>query len=739
MVNILSGLSMRKMTSGSSSGSSEVTPLLNGSQEGPCYAYSSRNRSDDGEIEDSLSTARSLDDGTRERSKLQDVLKIIKLILLSSVMIFCVVSLSFLKVHDDNWNSVAVTRGKPVRINVTGDIAFNKETIHLLVKGPFLPGEYYDISQDFVIFSIAKITVNGTYEDVSRQWRLLLAPNTRDFVEDSKVLQHDFNLDPNEKSDSKTYQVTISTNKRRDYVSLSVDISVRPKLAVGQIIMAICVLIGLYVLIIFELVHRTLAAMIGATVAISCLALVGERPSLMEVLTWMDVETLSLLFGMMVLVSILCETGFFDYIAVLTYKLARGQIWALITGLCLVTAVLSAFLDNVTTILLMSAVAIRLCEAMNIDPKHMLIGMVVFSNIGGAMTPIGDPPNIIIISNKKIQTAGIGFGDFTVHMLPAVVLCLIAAYVLLRFIYRDMSTLRFADPPEVVEVKHEIEVWKKAFNSLSGYSRDEDTVRAILHRKISVLETLLRKKLYDAKISEDDYRASLKELTNAFKLKNTSLLLKSGIIIGIVIIFFFLESVPGLNLSIGWIAILGAIFLLVLGDFDELESILSRVEWSTLLFFGALFVVMEALSRLDLVWYIVNMTQDAINGVDESHRLLVAIVLVLWISALSSSFIDNIPFTTVMVQVVADIADNEDMKLPIKPLVFALALGACLGGNGTLIGASANVVTAGLSEQHGYRFSFYDFFRVGFPVMIVTTTISTAYLLFCHVWLGWNY
>ncbi|GFQ75001.1 p protein, partial [Trichonephila clavata] len=261
--------------------------------------------------------------------------------------------------RDDNWNSIAITRGKPVHINVTGDISLYKEKIHLRAKGPFLPGEYYDVSQDFVIFSVAKINMNGTYEEVSKKWRLLLAPNTQDFEVDSKIKEHDFYLGLDEKSDSKAYQVTITTNKRRDYVSMSVDVSVRPKLAVGHIIMALCVLIGLYILIIFELVHRTLAAMIGATVAISCLAVVGERPSLIEVLTWMDVETLCLLFGMMVLVSILCETGFFDYVAVLTYKLARGQIWALITGLCLVTAVLSAFLDNVTTILLMSAVAIR--------------------------------------------------------------------------------------------------------------------------------------------------------------------------------------------------------------------------------------------------------------------------------------------------------------------------------------------------------------------------------------------
>ncbi|GIZ03931.1 p protein [Caerostris extrusa] len=533
MVNILSGLNMRKLTSGSSSGgSSEVTPLLNGSQEGPCYAYSSRNRDEEGELVDSTSTVRSTDDTNRDLSRFHSILKTAKLVFLSAVMIFCVCRgflLSFIKVHDDSWNSIAISRGTPVRINVTGDIAFNKETIHLRAKGPFLPGEYYGITQDFVSFSVAKITLNGTYEAISSEWRVLLAAKTHDFEVDTKLLKHDFILQSAEMSDSNAYQVTISTNKRRDIVSLSVDVSVRPKLAVGHIIMALCVLVGLYVMIIFELVHRTLAAMIGATVAISCLALTGVRPSMMEILTWMDVETLSLLFGMMVLVSILCETGFFDYVAVLTYKLARGQIWALITGLCLVTAILSAFLDNVTTILLMSAVVIRLCEAMNIDPKHMLIAMVVFSNIGGAMTPIGDPPNVIIISNKKIQAAGIGFGDFTLHMLPVIVVCVGATYALLRIIYRDITTLRFTDPPEVVELKHEIEVWKKAFNSLSGYSRDEDTVRAILHRKITVLETLLRKKLYDAKISEDDYRASLKELTNTVSQNKNTVLLRSNL------------------------------------------------------------------------------------------------------------------------------------------------------------------------------------------------------------------
>ncbi|GBM52504.1 P protein, partial [Araneus ventricosus] len=317
MVNLLSGLNMRKLTSGSSSGSSEVTPLLNGSHEGPCYAYSSRNRDDEGELVDSLSTVRSKDDAIREKSRFLGILKHVKLVLLSAVMIFCVVSLTLIKVHDDSWNSITVTRGKPVQINVTADMDYKKEILHLRTKGPFLPGEYYGISRNLVTFTVARIYKNGTYEQISTEWELLLAPETRDFEVDAKVLEHDFSLKPEEMSDSNTYQLTVSTNKRRDYVSLFIDVSVRPELAVGQIIMAICVLIGLYILIIFEVVHRTLAAMIGATVAISCLALVGARPSLMEVMSWMDVETLGLLFGMMILVSILCETGFFDYVAVL--------------------------------------------------------------------------------------------------------------------------------------------------------------------------------------------------------------------------------------------------------------------------------------------------------------------------------------------------------------------------------------------------------------------------------------
>lgn len=148
----------------------------------------------------------------------------------------------------------------------------------------------------------------------------------------------------------------------------------------------------------------------------------------------------------------------------------------------------------------------------------------------------------------------------------------------------------------------------------------------------------------------------------------------------LVIMLFFLQSVPNLDLSLGWVAILGAILLLILADFEELESIIGRVEWSTLIFFAALFVVMEALAELKFLWWIGQLTQNYINSVPENHRLLVAIIIFVWVSALASSFIDNIPFTTVMVKIIEDLAKNNEFNLPLTPLIYALAFGACLGG-----------------------------------------------------------
>ncbi|XP_036328822.1 P protein isoform X2 [Rhagoletis pomonella] len=505
------------------------------------------------------------------------------------------------------------------------------------------------------------------------------------------------------------------------------------------VIYAAIVLCGLYIMIIWEIVNRTFAAMIASTLSVGILAALNSRPSMATIMGWIDVETLLLLFGMMILVAILSETGIFDYLAVYAYKITNGHIWPLINCLCLFTAVLSSFLDNVTTVLLMTPVTIRLCEVMSLNPVPILMCMVIYSNIGGALTPVGDPPNVIIASNNFIARNGVNFAIFTLHMLPGVILVMIQTYVQLRFKFRNTNDLQFKDSPEVEELRHEIHVWKRAAQSLSAYSKDEEIVRQTLMKKVNRLKHSLKKRVSEAGEPAPNYKQTLTQLQAKYPIRNKSLLIKCSFALVFVISLFFLHSVPELQrLSLGWTALLGAIFLLILADIEDMEAILARVEWSTLLFFAALFILMEALSELGLIEWIGQMTESIILGVSEGSRLMVAVLIILWVSAITSAFVDNIPLTTMMVKITISLAENSALNLPLQPLVWALALGACLGGNGTLIGASANVVCAGVAEQHGYKFTFLEFFKVGFPVMIGSIIVSTGYLLFTHCLFAWH-
>uniref|UniRef100_A0A8D2PAG4 OCA2 melanosomal transmembrane protein n=2 Tax=Zosterops TaxID=36298 RepID=A0A8D2PAG4_ZOSLA len=510
----------------------------------------------------------------------------------------------------------------------------------------------------------------------------------------------------------------------------------------AQVTVASIILVGVYVLIILEIVHRTLAAMLGSLAALAALAIVGERPSMVKVVEWIDYETLALLFGMMVLVAIFSETGFFDYCAVKAYRFSRGKVWAMITLLCLIAAILSAFLDNVTTMLLFTPVTIRLCEVLNLDPRHVLIAEVIFTNIGGAATAVGDPPNVIIVSKQELRKRGLDFAAFTGHMFLGICLVVLVSFPFLRLLYWNKK-LYNKEPSEIVELKHEIYVWRLTAQRINPASREETAVKCLLMQKVLTLEMLLRKKLrtFHRQISQEDknWETNIQELQKKHRITDKILLIKCLTVLGCVILTFFLNSfVPGIYLDLGWIAMLGALWLLVLADIHDFEMILSRVEWATLLFFAALFVLMEALAHLHLIDYIGEQTALLIKVVPEDQRLAVAIILVLWVSALASSVIDNIPFTATMIPVLLNLSKDPDVNLPMKPLIFSLAMGACLGGNGTLIGASANVVCAGIAEQHGYGFSFMEFFRLGFPMMIVSCTIGMCYLLVAHVVVGWN-
>ena len=434
------------------------------------------------------------------------------------------------------------------------------------------------------------------------------------------------------------------------------------------------ILIAVYTLIIFEVVHRALAAALGGIAAVVTLHVVGDGPDLGTIVTWIDEETIGLLIGMMVIVDILGKTGVFEWAAVQAYALSGGSIWRLSVILCTITAVFSAFLDNVTTILLIVPVTIQIAKVLDLEPVPLIIAEVMFSNIGGAATQIGDPPNIIIgaqlstqaLSGTGLADQGITFLDFIIHVGPAVVIAMAPSFWLLSKLESD---------------------------GLSGEK----------HRNVDLLR--LR-----------------------YGIKDVKLLKKSGAILALVIIAFFAHSAfhhP--LLTVATIALGGAVLMLLVTSPHHVEEQLDGVEWTTIIFFAGLFIMIHGLENMGMIDTIADGISDTIKGASEENRLLISVLLLLWVSAIASAFIDNIPYTATMVPVVIKLAEDPELGLQLGPLAWALALGACLGGNGTIIGASANVVAAGLAEESGHDISFNRFFKTGYPIMLLSVALATVY------------
>jgi len=465
------------------------------------------------------------------------------------------------------------------------------------------------------------------------------------------------------------------------------EVVIREGLEGQAVLVGALILLAVYMIIIFEWMHRTLAAAVGSLVAVGALIYYMEGSlTLGQTANMVDWDTIGLLLGMMVMVGVLSHTGVFEWFAVRAYKKSGGSVWSLVVILCIVTAVLSAFLDNVTTMLLITPVTIQLAKVLDLPPVPLLIAEVMFSNIGGAATMIGDPPNIIIGNGMSeaalsggeydaLASQAISFNDFIINLAPGILMTVIPTFMFLKWMHRDVFCTH-------------------------------------RHRDVEELEA-------------------------KYGIKDAALLKRAGGVLFLVILGFFLH--PLLHVPVAWVALIGAVLTLLVTTPHELEEALEKVEWSTLLFFAGLFVLVHSLDLMGVIKWIGEQVVSTISQFDDSGtQLTVAILLLLWVSAIASAFIDNIPYTATMVPVVLvmaqPIAHGGELGLALQPLIWALAFGACLGGNGTLIGASANVVTAGMAEEEGYKISFNEFFKTGFPIMIITTAIVTLYCMLVYVW-----
>jgi len=431
------------------------------------------------------------------------------------------------------------------------------------------------------------------------------------------------------------------------------------------------VLILIYILISFEILHRTLAALLGASVLLFISYVFGHYNTDFFILSfdnaknYIDFNVIYLLMGMMLIVGVMKRTGVFQWMAFKSYQIAKGDVWKLAVILMVVTAFTSAFLDNVTTMLLLTPVSIEIALILRISPWSLLLPEVLASNLGGTATLIGDPPNIMIGSY-----AGLTFMDFILALTPVVVISMIALVIMMKFRYGDE--------------------YKKA------------------------------------KLTPENISKLLERLEEEYKITNMTLLKHSLAILIFVIILFILHGTFHMEPSIP--ALIGASLLMisavVIDRVDVAHMIEREIEWPTLVFFMMLFIVVGAAVETGLIQMIAEWVADVSSG-----NLVIAVLLILCVSAFASAITDNIPFTATMLPIVAylsQVIPNAEANI----LWWALALGACFGGNATLIGASANVVTAGLAEKAGYPITFIEFMKAGLPVMIVTLIISTVWLLF---------
>ncbi|MGE5397722.1 MAG: SLC13 family permease [Chitinophagales bacterium] len=418
--------------------------------------------------------------------------------------------------------------------------------------------------------------------------------------------------------------------------------------------LSIAVFVLAYVAIMSEKLHRAIIALTGAALLIVLHVLSQE-----QAVDYIDFNTIGLLIGMMIIVTITKRSGVFEYLAVKSAQITRGRPLAILAALAVVTAVVSAFLDNVTTVLLIVPVTVALTDRLDVSPMPYLLLEIIASNIGGTATLIGDPPNIMIGS-----ATGLGFLDFAANLAPVIVVVLLATIGVMLLIYRkDLKTT-------------------------------------------------------------DDRINSLLELNPIDFIKDRVLLKKALIILALTIVGFLLHQT--LKLESATIALMGAALLMIISGEEPEETLLS-VEWPTIFFFAGLFVIVGAMDVQGVIKILAQESLKITHG-----NLMQTGMLVLWLSAIASAFIDNIPFVATMLPLLDTVGNLTHM--PMESIWWALSLGACLGGNGTLIGASANVIVAGMSERMGNPIRFMDYLKIGFPLMLMSIVICTVYL-FLRYWM----
>jgi len=417
--------------------------------------------------------------------------------------------------------------------------------------------------------------------------------------------------------------------------------------------------IATYLVIVTERINRAVVAGLGAGLMVALGVLTQQ-----QAVAGIDFNTLGLLTGMMVLVAITRRCGVFQYVAIWSAKKVRARPWGILVMLMVVTAVFSAFLDNVTTVLLIAPITLLITEELKVSPYPYLFAEIFASNIGGAATLIGDPPNIMIGS-----AVGLTFNDFLQNVAPIIPVIFAATLVVVYFIWGRHLT------------------------------------------------------------ATDEARARILQFRERDAIVDVTLMIQSLSVLACVIVAFIFAH--QLKLEPATIAMFGAGVLLLITNLgrdaedqaDEVHRSFGEVEWVTIFFFVGLFIVVSGIEHAGLLEILANQVIDLTGG-----DMTATALLILWGSAVASAIVDNIPFVATMIPLIESMAPTFGGSENLEPLWWSLALGACLGGNGSLVGASANLIVAGFAERAGHRIAFLRFMLLAFPMMLMSIVIATMYV-----------
>ncbi len=427
-----------------------------------------------------------------------------------------------------------------------------------------------------------------------------------------------------------------------------------------------------YAVIVSEKVHKTIVAIVGASLML-VLKILHQHEAFHVEEFGVDWNVIFLLIGMMTIINILRPTGFFEYIAIKSAKLGKGEPLRIMLILSVVTAVLSAALDNVTTVLLIVPVTFLIADALEVDPVPILITQVLASNIGGTATLIGDPPNIMIASKAKLN-----FMDFIIHLAPIVIVLMVVFLIVIKVVFGKKLKTR------------------------------------------------------------DELKQRIMQMNEKEAIKDPVLLKKSLFVLGLVLIGFVFHGT--LHYQPATIALFGAGLLLLLSKTHNPHHYLAEIEWTTIFFFIGLFIIVGGVVKVGLIKWMSLKMLDITQG-----NLFATSMLIMWFSAIASAIVDNIPYVATMNPLVIDMAKElwpgaqgvDLLQHPdLMPVWWSLALGACLGGNGSPIGASANVIVVGMAEKAGKRITFVRFLGYGVPITILTVFISMIYVWLRYYVLG---